>query len=241
MKKDGIKFTKAKKTAWVLKQQPKHPGLERQVAGEKGQALKWVTCHYLPRWWSSVHNFCVHLGASRPWRKRWFKYFGSVVYAQELEFRFTEVSRTGWAKAPKKRHVQRARLTFHKTFPFKIPKLHTMRSQETRESGIHEVEILNRDFGRFVGLKKRTVGLRLTKEEAPSKHLRFQLGCLKACAPGIKEYPSKIFLKKNKTLVRWTGICLPMQETRVQSLGGGDSTCLGANKPKRYNYWSLHT
>ena len=85
------------------------------------------------------------------------------------------------------------------------------------------------------------MGLRLAKEEAPSKHLRFQLGSLKACAPGIKEYQSRIFLKKNKTLPWWTGIHPPMQGTRVRSLVGEDSTRLGANKPECYNYRSQHT
>lgn len=65
MKKEEIRLKKAKAVR-VLKQQPKQPGLERQVAGEKGKALKWVTCHDLPRRWSCAHNFCVHLGASRP-------------------------------------------------------------------------------------------------------------------------------------------------------------------------------
>ena len=57
MKKEEIRLKKAKAVR-VLKQQPKQPGLERQVAGEKGKALKWVTCHDLPRRWSiSVYTW----------------------------------------------------------------------------------------------------------------------------------------------------------------------------------------
>ena len=31
---------------------------------------------------------------------------------------------------------------------------------------------------------------------------------------------------------------LPVQKTRVWSLVGGDSTCLGATKPASQNYWA---
>ena len=36
----------------------------------------------------------------------------------------------------------------------------------------------------------------------------------------------------------WIGICLRMQGTQVRSLVQEDSTCLGATKPVRHNYWA---
>ena len=39
-------------------------------------------------------------------------------------------------------------------------------------------------------------------------------------------------------VIQWLTICLPMQETRVQSLMWGDSTCQGATKPVCRNYWA---
>ena len=37
-------------------------------------------------------------------------------------------------------------------------------------------------------------------------------------------------------VAQWLRIRLPMQGTRVRSLGREDPTCLGAPKPVRYNY-----
>ena len=38
--------------------------------------------------------------------------------------------------------------------------------------------------------------------------------------------------------VRWIGICLPLQRTRVRSLVWEDSPCLGAAEPGRHAYWA---
>ena len=64
-----------------------------------------------------------------------------------------------------------------------------MKSQKTRESGIHEIKILSRAFGRFVGLRKKKVELSLTKEEDPGKHLRFSVGISKMLCPRNKRKP----------------------------------------------------
>ena len=37
-------------------------------------------------------------------------------------------------------------------------------------------------------------------------------------------------------MVQWLRTCLPMQETRVQSLVWEDSACCGAAKPEPRNY-----
>lgn len=115
----------------------------------------------------------------------WF----TAACAQKLEFRFTKVSRTGRAKTPKQREVPRARPIFYITFAFKIPKLRNMKHQKTRESGIREVKILSRAFGRFVGRRKKKVELSLTKEEDPSKHFRFSVGISKRLCPRNKRKP----------------------------------------------------
>ena len=39
-------------------------------------------------------------------------------------------------------------------------------------------------------------------------------------------------------VAQWLRICLPMQGTQVQSLVRKDSTCRGAAKPMRHNYWA---
>ena len=39
-------------------------------------------------------------------------------------------------------------------------------------------------------------------------------------------------------MVQWIRICLPVQGTQVQSLAWEDSTCRGAPKPERHNYWA---
>ena len=43
---------------------------------------------------------------------------------------------------------------------------------------------------------------------------------------------------RNSLTIQWLRI-LPVQGTRVQSLVWEDSTCLGATKPERHNYWVL--
>ena len=44
---------------------------------------------------------------------------------------------------------------------------------------------------------------------------------------------------RTSLVVRWLRICLPMQETQVQSLVREDSTCHRAIKPMYHNYWNL--
>ena len=56
---------------------------------------------------------------------------------------------------------------------FRIPKLRTLRSQKTRESGTHVVKILSRDFGRFAGLKKKKWGSGSPRRKPPANTLGF--------------------------------------------------------------------
>ena len=48
----------------------------------------------------------------------------------------------------------------------------------------------------------------------------------------------KTTMREASLVVQWWRICLPMQETWVQSLIQEDPTCCGAMKPMRHNYWA---
>lgn len=61
------------------------------------------------------------------------KFWHTALCAQKLEFQFTSAGGTGEAKIPKKREVQEIRPTFYITLPFKIPRLHNIRSQKTNK------------------------------------------------------------------------------------------------------------
>ena len=60
----------------------------------------------------------------------------------------------------------------------------------------------------------------------------------------IKIFCFKQHYKESETgtslVAQWLRIHLPMQGTRVWSLGREDPTCHGATKPVHHNYWSPH-
>ena len=61
--------------------------------------------------------------------------------------------------------------------------------------------------------------------------LLYELPCI------YQEYFIRYYSRMS-LVVQWLRICLPMQETQVQSLVWEDSTCHRATKPIHLNYWT---
>ena len=74
--------------------------------------------------------------------------------------------------------------------------------------------------------------------------LAFTLGELEHCSRVLSREvtPSDFGLKRitrgTSLVAQWSRVRLPMQGTRVRALVQEDTTCRGATKPVRHNYWA---